>query len=66
MDGDTMRRLIGSGGGFNAGTRVSYPAYNPCLPVAKGEKPGGPSQIVHSHQDLVNKCAKHGLAIDQL
>jgi len=66
MDGSTSRRIISANVQFNAGTRVDYPVYNPGLPVAPGEKPGGPSQIVHSRQDLVEKCARSGLEFDKL
>lgn len=57
---------VHSSGGRAPGNRVQYPVYNPCLPIAAGEKPGGPSQIVHSKRDLAEKCARAGLVADQI
>lgn len=44
------------------GCRISYPNYNPQLPVEPGQKVG--EQIVHSKQHLRELCARHDYRIE--
>jgi hypothetical protein len=48
--GARMVRVFTTAPEFNAGTRVSYPHYNPQLPVQPGQKLGEPNVLSPQHE----------------